>query len=142
MVVVVVVVVVVAVVLVVVVVTLTLALQDYKGACSYFENSYLLNPKPATLISTANMHLKMGHVAVVSEVCAPPHPHHINNDDLFIIYVRSRLDLGARRVQVYTRVLSGAAGELSQREREVALRKLATCETMLGATPEVEIQPN
>ena len=74
------------------------AAQDYKGACSYFENSYLLNPKPATLISTANMHLKMGHVAVASEV--------------------------------YTRVLSSAAGELSQREREVALRKIAICATM------------
>ena len=54
------------------------------------------------------MHLKMGHVAVASEVCAPPHHHNNNNNDLFI-YIRSRLDLGARRVQVYTRVLSGSA---------------------------------
>ena len=29
--------------------------EDYKSACSYFETSFLLNPKLTTLISTANM---------------------------------------------------------------------------------------
>ena len=31
------------------------ASEDYKSACSYFETSFLLNPKLTTLISTANM---------------------------------------------------------------------------------------
>ncbi len=75
------------------------ATEDYKSACSYFETSFLLNPKLTTLISTANMHLKLRNPTVASEI--------------------------------YTRLLQNPS--VPQREREVALRKMAICETMLGA---------
>ena len=74
------------------------SLDDYKAACSYFETSFLLNPKLTTLISTANMHLKLNNPTVAAEI--------------------------------YTRLLQNPS--VPQREREVALRKLAMCETMLG----------
>ena len=76
--------------------------EDYKAACSYFETSFLLNPKLTTLISTANMHLKLRNPTVAAEI--------------------------------YHRLLQNPS--VPQREREVALRKLATCETMLHANPE------
>mmetsp|Transcript_14746 Transcript_14746/g.36822 ORF Transcript_14746/g.36822 Transcript_14746/m.36822 type:complete len:183 (+) Transcript_14746:1-549(+) len=72
--------------------------EDYKAACSYFETSFLLNPKLTTLISTANMHLKLKKPAIASEI--------------------------------YTRLLQNAS--IPDRERQVALRKLAICETMLS----------
>ena len=72
--------------------------DDYKAACSYFETSFLLNPKLTTLISTANMHLKLRNPTVASEI--------------------------------YMRLLQNPS--VPQREREVALRKLAMCETMSG----------
>ena len=72
--------------------------EDYKAACSYFETSFLLNPKLTTLISTANMHLKLRNPTVAAEI--------------------------------YMRLLQNPA--VPQREREVALRKLAVCETVLG----------
>lgn len=77
--------------------------EDYKAACSYFETSFLLNPKLTTLISTANMHLKLRNPTVAAEI--------------------------------YMRLLQNPS--VPQREREVALRKLAVCETMLG-TPHEE----
>ena len=75
------------------------ATEDHKTACSYFETSFLLNPKLTTLISTANMHLKLRNPTVASEI--------------------------------YSRLLQNPS--VPQREREVALRKMAICETMLGA---------
>ena len=42
--------------------------DDFKAACSYFETSFLLNPKLTTLISTANMHLKLRNPTVASEI--------------------------------------------------------------------------
>ena len=72
--------------------------EDFKAACSYFETSFLLNPKLTTLISTANMHLKLRNPTVAAEI--------------------------------YMRLLQNPS--VPQREREVALRKLAVCETMLG----------
>ena len=72
--------------------------DDFKAACSYFETSFLLNPKLTTLISTANMHLKLRNPTVASEI--------------------------------YMRLLQNPS--VPQREREVALRKLAMCETMSG----------
>jgi len=76
--------------------------EDYKAACSYFETSFLLNPKLTTLISTANMHLKLRNPTVAAEI--------------------------------YMRLLQNPS--VPQREREVALRKLAVCETMLGTPRE------
>ena len=58
-----------------------------------------MNPKLTTLISTANMHLKLRNPTVAAEI--------------------------------YMRLLQNPS--VPQREREVALRKLASCETMLGA---------
>ncbi|KAL3904605.1 MAG: hypothetical protein SGPRY_011225 [Prymnesium sp.] len=71
---------------------------DFKAACSYFETSFRLNPKLTTLISTANMHLKLRRAAIAREI--------------------------------YTRLLKNAS--VPERERQVALRKLAICETMLS----------
>lgn len=42
--------------------------RDFAAACSYFETSYLMNPKLTTLISTANMHLKLANPAVAAEI--------------------------------------------------------------------------
>ena len=81
-------------------------LEDYKAACSYFETSFLLNPKLTTLISTANMHLKLRNPTVAAEI--------------------------------YMRLLQNPS--VPQREREVALRKLAQCESMLG-TGAAAVQP-
>jgi len=80
------------------------ATEDYKSACSYFETSFLLNPKLTTLISTANMHLKLRNPTVASEI--------------------------------YMRLLQNPS--VPQREREVALRKLAVCETMLGTASDAD----
>uniref|UniRef100_A0A7S3ADV5 CRAL-TRIO domain-containing protein n=1 Tax=Haptolina ericina TaxID=156174 RepID=A0A7S3ADV5_9EUKA len=74
--------------------------QDYKAASSYFETSFRLHPKLTTLISTANMYLKLRKPAVAAEI--------------------------------YTRLLQGVLGVVPQREKEVVLRKLASCKTMLS----------
>jgi tetratricopeptide (TPR) repeat protein len=42
--------------------------RDYKTACAEFEAAYLLNPKPATLVSTANMYIKMGNASIAAEM--------------------------------------------------------------------------
>ena len=42
--------------------------DDFKAACSYFETSYLMNPKLTTLISAANMHLKLRNPSVAAEI--------------------------------------------------------------------------
>ena len=98
------------------------AAEDYKAACSYFETSFLLNPKLTTLISTANM-------------CGCPHicvPHTL---DSLCGPVRRHLKLRNPMVaaEIYTRLLQNPS--VPQREREVALRKLAMCKTMLDTPP-------
>ena len=41
---------------------------DYSRAVASFEESYLHNPRPSTLISTANMYLKMGNSSIATEI--------------------------------------------------------------------------
>ena len=67
----------------------------------------MLNPKLTTLISTANMHLKLRNPTVAAEI--------------------------------YMRLLQNPS--VPQREREVALRKLAMCETMLGEGDDPPLVP-
>jgi len=98
------------------------AAEDYKAACSYFETSFLLNPKLTTLISTANM-CGCLHICVPRALDSPCGP------------VRRHLKLRNPMVaaEIYTRLLQNPS--VPQREREVALRKLAMCKTMLGTPP-------
>jgi len=42
--------------------------RDYQTACAEFEAAYLLNPKPATLVSTANMYVKMGNASIAVQI--------------------------------------------------------------------------
>ena len=41
---------------------------DFQRAVEAFEQSYLLNPRPSTLVSTANMYLKMRNTSIASEI--------------------------------------------------------------------------
>ena len=63
--------------------------RDFQTACTEFEAAYLLNPKPATLVSTANMYVKMGNASIAAEIYdrllaerLPPHMHDFITDKL------------------------------------------------------------
>jgi len=63
--------------------------KDYQTACTEFESAYLINPKPATLVSTANMYVKMGNASIAAEIYArllaeklPQHMHDFIADKL------------------------------------------------------------
>jgi hypothetical protein len=111
--------------------------------------SFLLNPKLTTLISTANMHLKLRNPAVAAEIymrllqkyaaaslCAParaltasrecePRPPHWPAS--WREHVERSADAACACI-----VCARDSPSVPQREREVALRKLAMCETLLG----------